>query len=298
MLKQYLPILTWLPQYNRAALVSDLVAAVIVTLLLIPQSLAYALLAGLPAEMGLYASILPLVAYSLLGSSRTLAVGPVAIIALMTAAGASTVALQGSPEYISAAITLALLSGIFLSLMGLLRLGFVANFLSHPVIYGFVTASALIIALGQVGPLLGMSVASSNMPELGRSLLQELPSLHWPTLAVGFTALAILLWSRHAMARGLRQLGVSARTATLATKLGPVLAVLVTSAAVWGLDLSNHGVRVVGDIGGSLPKLMLPSVDLALWKELLIPALFISIVGFVESISIAQTLAAKRRQRI
>ncbi len=298
MLKQYLPILTWLPQYNRAALVSDLVAAVIVTLLLIPQSLAYALLAGLPAEMGLYASILPLVAYSLLGSSRTLAVGPVAIIALMTAAGASTVALQGSPEYISAAIALALLSGIILSLMGLLRLGFMANFLSHPVISGFVTASALIIALGQVGPLLGLSVSGSNVPELARSLLQELPNLHWPTLAIGLTALAILLWSRHALARSLRYLGLSARTATLVSKAGPVFAVLVTSAVVWGMNLSDHGVRMVGEIGASLPKLVLPALDLGLWKELLIPALLISIVGFVESVSIAQTLAAKRRQRI
>src|SRR5690554_57032 len=298
MLKRYLPILTWLPQYNRAALVSDLVAAVIVTLLLIPQSLAYALLAGLPAEMGLYASILPLAAYSLLGSSRTLAVGPVAIIALMTAAGAGTVATQGSPEYITAAITLALLSGVLLSLMGLLRLGFMANFLSHPVISGFVTASALIIALGQTGPLLGLTVAGSTLPELTRSLLQELPSLHWPTLAVGLTALAILLWSRHAMARSLRRLGMSARTATLASKAGPVLAVLMTSAAVWRLDLSNQGVRVVGEISGSLPALIMPSVDLALWKELFIPALLISIVGFVESVSVAQTLAAKRRQRI
>src|SRR5690606_27326761 len=177
------PILTWLPQYNRSALSSDLVASVIVTILLIPQSLAYAFLAGLPAEMGLYASILPLVAYCLFGTSRTLSVGPAAIIALMTAAGVSTLATPGTPEYVTAAITLAFLSGLILCLMGLLRLGFMANFLSHPVISGFVTASAIIIAVGQLGSLLGLKISGTNLPTMLSELLVELPNLHLPTLA-------------------------------------------------------------------------------------------------------------------
>lgn len=298
MLKQYLPFLTWLPQYNRATLSADLVAAAIVTILMIPQSLAYAFLAGLPAEMGLYASILPLVAYCLFGTSRTLSVGPAAIIALMSAAGASTIATPGSPEFITASITLAFLSGLILCLMGLLRLGFMANFLSHPVISGFVTASAIIIAVGQLGALLGIQVSGTNLPAMIHGLILELPNLHLPTLAVGSAALAILLWCRRWLARTLIRLGLSGKTAALLAKTGPILAVIITSLAVWWLELSEAGVKVVGEFDGSLPGLVLPAVDLELWKALLVPALLISLVGFVESVSMAQTLAAKRRQRI
>lgn len=298
MLKQYLPILTWLPQYNRATLTSDLVAAIIVAVLTIPQALAYAFLAGLPAEMGLYACILPLAIYCLFGTSRTMSVGPAAIIALMTATGASTLAVQGTPEYVTAAITLAFLSGLILTLMGLARLGFLANFLSHPVISGFVTASAILIAIGQLGALLGLKMTGTNLPQMLSELFLELPDLHILTLAVGTLALAILLWSRRWLAPSLRRLGLSTATAGLLAKGGPILAVVVTSLLVWGLDLSEQGVQVVGEFGSALPSFTLPAIDLELWRELLVPALLISIVGFVESVSIAQTLAAKRRQRI
>src|SRR5690606_37529385 len=281
-----------------SALSSDLVASVIVTILLIPQSLAYAFLAGLPAEMGLYASILPLVAYCLFGTSRTLSVGPAAIIALMTAAGVSTLAIPGTPEYVTAAITLAFLSGLILCLMGLLRLGFMANFLSHPVISGFVTASAIIIAVGQLGSLLGLKISGTNLPTMLSELLVELPNLHLPTLAIGSLALAILYWCRYWLARSLHKLGLKVETATLLAKGGPILAVVITSLVVWWLELSASGVRIVGEFCSTLPDLVLPSADLELWRALLVPALLISIVGFVESVSIAQTFAAKRRQRI
>uniref|UniRef100_UPI002FC77B70 SulP family inorganic anion transporter n=1 Tax=Devosia sp. TaxID=1871048 RepID=UPI002FC77B70 len=165
-LKTYLPILDWGKRYNRATLTSDLVAAVIVTIMLIPQSLAYALLAGLPPEVGLYASVLPLVAYAIFGTSSALAVGPVAVVSLMTAAAVGRLAAEGTADYASAAILLALLSGVMLTVMGLFRLGFIANFLSHPVISGFITASGIIIATSQVGGLLGIKTEGHALPQL------------------------------------------------------------------------------------------------------------------------------------
>ncbi|CAN0603238.1 unnamed protein product, partial [Ectocarpus sp. 12 AP-2014] len=155
----FLPVLAWGRDYNRADLVGDGIAAVVVTIMLIPQSLAYALLAGVPAEVGLYASILPLMAYALFGSSRTLSVGPVAIVSLMTAAALAQLNLQSTTAIVMAAGVLALLSGLILLAMGVLRLGFVANFLSHPVISGFITASGLLIAASQLKHLLGVPVS-------------------------------------------------------------------------------------------------------------------------------------------
>jgi sulfate permease, SulP family len=155
-LQRYLPFLQWLRVYNGRSFGSDMIAAVIVTVMLIPQSLAYALLAGLPPETGLYASILPLVAYALFGTSSTLSVGPVAVISLMTAAAIAKFAESSAVAPIQAAMLLALLSGIFLLLLGLLRVGFLANFLSHPVVVGFITASAIIIALSQFKHLFGI----------------------------------------------------------------------------------------------------------------------------------------------
>lgn len=166
LLRRYLPILTWGAEYSRRTLINDLIVAGIVTVMLIPQSLAYALLAGLPPEIGLYASMAPLVLYAIFGTSRTLAVGPVAVVSLMTAAAAGTVAAQGAPEHLGAAIALALLSGLLLLAMGLLRLGFLANFLSHPVISGFITASGIQIAAGQLAPLLGIRAEGENLVDI------------------------------------------------------------------------------------------------------------------------------------
>ena len=169
-LSRWLPCLDWGRRYDRASAAQDGLAALIVTLMLIPQSLAYAMLAGLPPVTGLYASILPLLAYALFGSSRTLAVGPVAVVSLMTAAALAPLFPAGSAEYIGAAMLLALLSGLILVLMALLRLGFLANFLSHPVVSGFISASGILIAVGQLKHLLGVSAS-------GESLRQVLPGL-------------------------------------------------------------------------------------------------------------------------
>lgn len=298
MLQRYLPILQWLKVYNRETLTSDLVAAVIVTIMLIPQSLAYALLAGLPPEIGLYASIMPLVAYAIFGTSRTLAVGPVAVVSLMTAAAVGNLALAGTAEYLTAAIALAFLSGVILILMGLFRLGILANFLSHPVISGFITASGLIIAASQLKHILGVDAGGHNLLDILLALGSQLEHVNLPTLIIGVSATAFLFWVRKQLKPLLMKLGLKARAADIVAKAGPVLAVVATTLAVWALDLQAQGVKVVGQVPSGLPGLTLPSFDLDLWQQLFVSALLISIVGFVESVSVAQTLAAKRRQRI
>ncbi|MDP1731858.1 MAG: sulfate permease [Devosia sp.] len=297
-LKTYFPILDWSRRYNRSSLTSDLIAAVIVTIMLIPQSLAYALLAGLPPEVGLYASILPLIAYAVFGTSNALAVGPVAVISLMTAAAVGRVAAEGSGDYASAAIVLAMLSGLILVGLGLFRLGFIANFLSHPVISGFITASGIIIATGQLGGLLGIPTQGSAMPELVLSILENLSNINFLTLAVGAGSLLLLYVFRKHLRPWLRRLGINDGLATLIVRAGPVLVVLLAMASAALFDLKASGVALVGDVPQGLPLLSLPRLDLPLIQQLLLPALIISIVGFVESVSVAQTLAAKRRERI
>lgn len=295
---RYLPILGWARTYSRDTLANDMVAALIVTIMLIPQSLAYALLAGLPAEVGLYASILPLVAYAIFGTSRTLAVGPVAVASLLTAAAVGRIASQGSPEYLAAAILLAFMSGLILVVMGWFRLGFLANFLSHPVIAGFITASGIIIATSQLRHILGVGASGDTLPEMLASLAENLADINLPTMIVGLAALAFLFWVRKGLKPALLRFGTPPRLADIAARAGPVAAVAVTVLASWLLDLPGMGVRVVGTVPQGLPRPALPSLDPQLWIELAGSAALISVIGFVESISVAQTLAAKRRQRI
>jgi sulfate permease, SulP family len=304
-LERWFPILSWGRRYNRSLLTADGVAAVVVTLMLIPQSLAYALLAGLPAQAGLYASMAPLVLYALMGSSGTLAVGPAAVTSLMTAASVGAVAAQGSVAYTEAALMLALLSGAIMLVMGAARLGFLANFLSHPVISGFVSASGLLIAASQLKHLLGVPLHGENLLQLLPQLWHNLPSLHVPTTAMGLGALALLLLVRRQLKPGLKRLGVSAGAADLAAKAAPVAVLLLSIAlsALW--QLAEQGVRVVGTVPQGLPPLTMPGGSTDGWatswtlaQALLVPALLISLVGFVESVSVGQSLAAKRRERI
>ena len=297
-LARYFPILQWGRTYDRTALTGDVLAAVIVTIMLIPQSLAYALLAGLPPEAGLYASIAPIVLYAIFGTSRALAVGPVAVVSLMTAAALGNVADQGTIGYAVAALTLAGLSGAILLAMGLLKLGFMANFLSHPVIAGFITASGILIATSQIKHILGVPGGGDTLPEMLISLAENLSATNWITLLIGSTATAFLFWVRRGLKPLLRRLGLGARPADMVTKTGPVLAVVATTLAVWGLGLQALGVRIVGVVPQGLPPLTLPSFSTDLIGLLLVPALLISVIGFVESVSVAQTLAAKKRQRI
>ena len=293
-----LPILDWGRRYDRDTLVSDVVAAIIVTMMLIPQSLAYALLAGLPPEVGLYASVAPLLLYAVFGTSRVLAVGPVAVVSLMTAAAIGEHAVAGSPQYWAVAITLAFLSGVMLLIMGVLRLGFLANFLSHPVISGFISASGLLIAASQLKTLMGVKAEGHNFIDLAQALISQLPHIHVLTLVVGVLATAFLFWVRKGLKPLLIRMGFNARLADVLAKAGPVAAIAVTALLAWVLDWKGQGLRVVGSVPQGLPPLTLPVWDPALWQSLAMPALLISVVGFVESVSVGQTLAAKRRQRI
>ncbi len=295
---RYLPILEWSRQYNRTSLTNDMMAAVIVTIMLVPQSLAYALLAGLPPEAGIYASIVPIVLYAIFGSSRVLAVGPVAVVSLLTASAVGQVAETGTAGYAIAALTLAALSGGFLVLLGLLRLGFLANFLSHPVIAGFITASGILIAMSQLKHILGVSAHGHTLPEMLQSLVEHLDQSNLITLGIGVSAIVFLFWVRGNLKPLLKRMNLGPLLTDLLTKAGPVFAVVATTLSVWGFDLAQDGVRIVGDVPQSLPPFTMPGFNLDLLQQLMVPAILISIIGFVESVSVAQTLAAKKRQHI
>ena len=296
--EQALPALEWLRGYSRGSLINDGLAAIIVTIMLIPQSLAYALLAGLPAEMGLYASILPLIAYALFGSSRTLSVGPVAVASLMTASAVGAVASQGVVDYASAATLLALLGGLMLIAMGLLKFGFVSHFLSQPVVSGFITASAIIIALGQLGPLLGIALKGATLPSLSHDLYMQLSEAHSLTIAVGAGSVAFLLLARYRLSSWLGTLGLRGRPAELIVRSAPVLVMAALIPLSAAMNFESAGVPLIGQIPSGLPAFSAPNISWLLIQELALPAFLIALIGFIESVSVGKTLGAKRRQRI
>ncbi len=296
--RRYLPVFDWGRGYGKDAAVNDLMAAVIVTIMLIPQSLAYALLAGLPPEMGLYASIVPIILYAIFGTSRSLAVGPVAVVSLLTATAIGKFADAGTAEYIAAALTLALMSGLILIALGISRLGFLANFLSHPVTAGFITATGIIIAVSQVRHILGVQSSGHNLFEIIVSLGQNAGNANWITAIIGAGSLGFLFWVRKGLKPVLLGLGLGRRAADLIAKTGPIFAVAATTLAAWMFDLGSRGVQLVGTVPQGLPPLTVPSFSFELWSSLIGSAILISVIGFVESVSVAQTLASKKRQRI
>lgn len=299
-LSRLVPMAGWLRTYPREHLISDLLAGIIVAVMLVPQSMAYALLAGLPPQVGLYASILPLVIYGIFGSSRTLAVGPVAIVSLLTATGLSTVAVQDSNLYITAALTLALMVGVFQLAMGVARLGFLVNFLSHPVLSGFTTAAALVIGSSQLKHILGISVPNSEqLFELLQNIALQLGNTNPITLTISLLSLAILWFFRTGLASFLQKVGISLQTATFLTRTGALVVVLVGTVVVWTLGLNNTAtVKIVGAIPSGLPSLTFAPLSWELIQALFPIALTISLVGFMESISVATSLASKRRQKV
>ena len=300
---RYLPLakdsLWWL-RYQREDLPGDLIAGVVSAILLVPQSMAYALLAGLPPETGLYASILPVIAYGFLGSSRALSVGPVAIIALLVASGLEPLAEPGSPEYGQLALGLALEAGLIQLGVGLLRLGFLANFLSHSVITAFGSAAALIIALSQLRHLLGVKLANTeSFWLLLQRLWQSLDGVNWATLGLGLLSITLLVYAQQKLPAQLRPWGIPPLWELLLTKSAPLAAVFLTTLLVWGLNLSERaGVAVVGSIPAGLPPLTFPQLSWPEWGSLLPTALTLSLVGFTESYAMAQALASKRRQKV
>ncbi|PCJ21875.1 MAG: sodium-independent anion transporter [SAR86 cluster bacterium] len=279
-------------------MMDDSVAAVIVAIMLIPQALALALVAGMPPETGLYASIFGLSVYAVFGTSSTLSVGPVAVLSLMTAAALAKLSLNGSAEYIVAALTLTLLTGIFLLALGMFRLGFMANFLSHPVISAFITASAIIIGFSQLQHFLGISASGQNIGGILSSLLQSMPDANFITLALGLGSIAFILWCKLGLKKILLHIGMKQSLVSVISKTGPVFAAIISSALVYAYRLDLQGVQILGEVPQGLPGLALPTISLELIRSLVGSAVLLSIIGFVGSISIAQTLAAKRRERI
>lgn len=295
-LKKRIPAWGWMSKYHTSDFVSDFTAALVVTVLLIPQSLAYAMLAGLPPELGLYASILPLIVYALFGTSRTLSVGPVAVASLMTAAALAEVSAVVAP--VTAAITLAWLSGGMLMLMGFLRLGFVVNFLSHSVISGFVTASAILIAVSQLKHILGVPTQGDSLPHLFSQLLAHSAHINSITLALGAAVLVFLWAARRYANKLLTRCGVPASAASMLAKTAPIAGVLLTIGLAYFLNLADYQVALVGQVPSGLPSpaLVLPGWEVT--KHLAMPALLIAIIGYVESVSVGKTLAARRGQKI
>jgi SulP family sulfate permease len=274
-------MLQWLRQYRRALLPGDISAGIVVAMMMIPQGMAYALVAGLPPVVGIYASILPPVLYALFGTSMTQSVGPMAIISLMTAAALAPLAAAGSGLYLVLAAQLALLSGAVLLACGLLRIGFLANFFSRPVMSGFTIGSAIVIALGQVQTLVGA----------------DLPQVHAPSAALGIGSLVLLVLSKRYLGALLRRLGLGPAAADIGARLAPMLVVLGATVLVATLDLSAAGIRITGAVAAGLPGLNLATSG-AHWRPLLQPALLIGFMIFLVSMSAAQTLALRRQEKL
>ncbi len=280
MLKRFFPILDWLPKYTQAQLQGDLSAGLTVGVMLIPQGMAYAMLAGLEPIHGLYAVTIPLIAYAILGTSRQLAVGPVAMVSLLTAAGIG--ALQpATPEmYLLYALTAAFLVGVFQLAMGIFRLGFLVNFLSHPVISGFTSAAAIIIGLSQLKHLLRIDLPKSeHIQEMMLALAKNIGNTHLLTLGIGLVAIVVIKYGK--------KIHKSLPTSLITVMLGIL--------TVWGLNLTEQGIKIVGEVPSGLPGLSAPSFDPAVWKSLLSVALTISLVGFMESFAVAKAIQAKHK---
>jgi len=298
LLKSYLPILEWGPKYNRKTLINDIVVALIVAIMLVPQSLAYAQLAGLPPEVGLYASMAPLILYAVFGTSRALSVGPVAVTSLMTLAAIAPIAAQGTPEYLAAAMVLALLTGLILIILGFLKLGFLSNFMSFPVMAGLGTAVGIQIASSQLTPMLGIPSEGGTFLSQFTSLVKNASQINIYITAIGVTSFIFLLAVRKYLMGLLIRAGMGKGLAGILTKMGPVIAIIITILVVAGFGLDKQGVKIVGTVPSGLPGIAIPPFDLSLWSQLATPAILIAIVGYIASISVAQTLASKKRQHV
>jgi len=286
----------WLRGYNGGLFTEDLVAAIIVTILLVPQSLAYALLAGLPPQVGIYVSIFPLLAYAAFGSSRYLNVGPTAVISLMTAA--CIAALPEGTRLISAA-ALALITGVILLIAGLLKGGFVMNFVSRPVVSAYITGAALLIIFSQLKHIFGVTASGNTVFALLGALRANLPDANIVALWIGVSAVAVLWGIKKYLAYGLIKLHIKSRKAKLIGRMAPILivAIFLGISSVFSLA-DKFGLRVVGEIPSGLPPFDFPILSMPEFKALLVPAVVIAIVAFVDSTSTAQELAARARGRI
>ena len=280
LLEKSIPILQWLPGYKRKNLNGDVFAGITVGVMLIPQGMAYALIAGLPPVYGLYASIAPQVIYAILGTSRQLSVAPVAMDSLLVAAGVSVLATEGTDTYVAFAILLAFFTGTFQFLLGVLRLGFITNLLSKPVISGFTSAAALIIGLNQLKYLLGIEIDKSNrFYEVLINALNQLNRTHLMTLLIGIGGIVLI--------KSLKRINKNIP--------GALVAVIIGIIVVYTLDLNEKGISIIQTIPEGLPAFQLPNFSLGKFGEVLPLAFTISVVAFMEAYSVAKAVEAKKK---
>jgi SulP family sulfate permease len=285
MLKNLFPILSWLPNYNKAQFAKDLPAGITVGIMLVPQGMAYALIAGLPMVYGLYASLIPGIIYALTGTSRQLSVGPVAMDSLLVAAGLATMATAGSESYIGLAIVLALMMGVIQLLLGLFKAGFLVNFLSKPIVSGFTSAAAIIIGANQISNLTGLPIPRNNRIQNFISSLFDLESgIHWPTLLMGLLGITVLILFKK----------INSNVKIPAALIVVVIGILIA----WGLNLETEGLSVVGNIPEGLPSFSIPKIDKSIASDLLPVAITLALVAFMEAYSVAKAVEEKHDYKI
>ena len=277
------PALKWLKTYHPTHFKADVVAALIVLAMLVPQGMAYAMLAGLPPVMGIYASILPMIIYAFTGSSTTLSIGPVAIISMMVFSALQPLFAVGSTAYIEAACLLAIMVGIISLILGLFRFGFLIQLISHPVIKSFIIASALLIALGQFKFLLDIPLQTNNIPEFIGSLVNNFHHISFLSVGVSLAAISILVF----LPKWVRS--------DFLNKTIPLLLVLSSIIVVYAFSLDQHGLKTVGIIPTGLPSFNFPTWNFDLVQKLLPSAFIIAMISFVESLAIAQATALQKR---
>ena len=290
-----LPFFPWLKdvRLNGETVTGDMSAAVVVTLMLIPQSLAYALLAGMPAHVGLYASVLPLIGYALLGRSPALAVGPVAIASVMTFDALLPFFTPGSPEWVAGGMFLAIASGLILIAFGFLRFGFIAALLSHPVMSGFVSGAAILIILGQIKTLTGIPVSGGTAMQQLQQLVSNIGNVNSVTLVVGLSTFVLLLLARKFAGMLFKRAGVRGLLLDILTKASPLVMIGLVTLVLVATGFEDH-TKTVGTVPTGLPLLALPPMSSA-YSGLVISALLIGVVGFIESVSMARTIGRIRQ---
>lgn len=277
--KSFLPILEWLPNYKKSYLNGDLSAGLTVGVMLIPQGMAYAMIAGLPPVYGLYAAMIPQVIYAVFGTSRQLAVGPVAMDSLLVAAGVSAFASVGSENYIALAVLLSLMMGVIQLAFGVLRFGFLVNFLSKPVISGFTSAAALIIGLNQLKHLLGVDLKGGSIFKIIYQAFESFSLINWISVAIGLGGIAII--------KLIKKFKPSIPAALVVVVLG-ILAVQFG-------NLTSYGVKVVGIVPEGLPSFQVPDITTEFFTELIPVAVTLALIAFMEAISVAKAIQAKHK---
>ncbi|RZS93295.1 SulP family inorganic anion transporter [Aquimarina brevivitae] len=280
MLKKIFPIIQWLPVYKKSWLSGDIAAGITVGIMLIPQGMAYAMIAGLPPVFGLYAALVPQVMYAFMGTSKQLAVGPVAMDSLLVASGLGALALSGIEEYIAMAIFLALFMGAIQLLLGLLRMGFLVNFLSKPVISGFTSAAAITIGMSQVKHLLGINVTNTTqLISLFQHIIEKLHTINLIAVSIGLISIFIIL--------GLKKIHTKIPAALVIVILGIV--------ATYFFNLEAFGLQIVGNVPEGLPSFVLPTLDTTKFPELFTIAITLALIAFMEAISVSKAIEEKHQ---